>query len=364
MSKVDLLNQVSIIVPTVSRPFAVRRHFDYWRGTGAQVLILDGASEPMTLTDEERSTSNVHYIHSGARFNDRLASAGRFIKTPYAALLCDDEFFLKDGLRECVKYLDENPEVIGCGGKVLGFFVDQKRFLAFPMYEDWRRFPLDANDVKARLDFALPPSKAHKVQFSLFRSEVWAEIFHASYKDFYSCGYVYERILNFYSAILGRTELLDCVLWMRSLENLPLSTENVPRYGKHEFDSWGTSPEFAEEVEHWRNRSRDLLSNVPSLSNDEVENFLYRFIDGGIQRQVAKVSKKRMQIGPKIGRLLIAAGPSSIKKFAKRYIPSRFLRVTGWQGMELDELLKGLDSDGIRACRKSLQEVQGLALRR
>lgn len=363
MPELDLLSQVSIVVPTVSRPFAVRRHFKYWRDTGVQVFILDGATEPISLSEEERSTVNVHYIHTGTRFNDRLANAGSLIKTRYAALLCDDEFFLKEGLRECAQYLDQNPEVIGCAGKVLGFFVEQNRFLVFPMYEDWKRFPSESNDVKSRLDFSLPPNKAHKVQYSLFRTEVWSEIFTASYRDFYSCGYVYERILNFYSAILGRTELLDCVLWMRSLENPPLSTVNVPRYGRHEFQSWGTEPEFAHEVEHWRSKSRELLVRVPELSSSDVEDYLVRFVDGGIQRQLTKVAMNRKRISRKLGPLLIDTAPVSLKKLAKRFIPSALLRFTGWQGMRTDELLRQMELKGIRVGRNSLREIEVLALK-
>lgn len=363
MPDLHLLSDVSIVIPTVSRPFAVRRHFKYWRGTGVQVFILDGAPEPIPLSQDERSTSNVHYIHTGTRFNERLAGAGSLIKTRFAALLGDDEFFLKEGLNECAQYLEQNPDVLGCGGKVLGFFAEQQRFMAFPMYEDWKRFPVDANDVRSRLDFALPPSKAHKVQYSLFRTEIWSEIFTASYRDFYSCGYVYERTLNYYAAILGRTELIDCVLWMRSLENPPLSTVNVPRHGKHDFHSWGTEPEFVHEVEHWRSKSRELLAQVPDLSPTDVEYYVTRFVDGGIQRHLTKVAKNRRQLSRKLGSLLIAAAPAPIKRLAKRALPSSLLRFSGWQGMTTGELLRQMNLKAIRVGRNSLHEIEQLVLK-
>ena len=356
------LGDISIIVPTVSRPFAVRRHFEYWRNTSVQVFILDGADEPIELTEQELSTSNVHYLHSGIRFNERLANAGALLRTKYAALVCDDEFFLKEGLRECATYLDEHPDVIGCAGKSLGFFVDQGRFLTFPMYEDWKRFPADANDLRSRLDFALPPNKAHKVQFSLFRSEVWAEIFRESYEHFYSCGYVYERVLNFYAAILGRTELLDSVMWMRSLENPPLSTENVPRSNGRDFVSWGTKPEFAHEVEHFRNKSRQLLARTTQLTEKEIEDYVYRFVDGGIQRQTTKEQNNRKRVLRRVGQFFLNSSPSWAARFAKRFFPRRILKFTGWQGLPLKRTLAQLESADVHVCRESLFEVKRLAL--
>lgn len=358
----DVLSDISIIVPTVSRPFAVRRHFEYWRGSGVQVYILDGAAEPIALTAEELSTPNVHYLHSGVRFNERLASAGSLIKTKYAALVCDDEFFLKGGLRECATYLDEHPDVIGCAGKVLGFFVDQGRFLTFPNYLDWKPFPPDANDLRARLDFSLPPNKAHKVQFSLFRSEIWAEIFRESYEHFYSCGYIYERVLNFYAAILGRTELLDCVMWMRSLENPPLSTENVPRSNGRDFVSWGTKPEFADEVQHLRNKSRALLARTTDLAVEEIDDYVHRFVDGGIHRQVTKEQRNRRLLLRRLGLFLLTSSPSWVARLAKRYLPARLVKFTGWQGMPMKKVLARLESDNVRVCRESLDQVGRLSL--
>jgi glycosyltransferase domain-containing protein len=326
-------------------------------------LILDGAKQPISLSEHELATRNVTYIHSGTRFNERLASAGQLVTTPYAALLCDDEFFLKDGLRESVSFLEDNPSVIGCTGKVLGFFVDQNRFLTFPMYEDWKSFPLGINDARNRLDFALPPNKAHKVQFSLFRSEIWARLFHESYKDFYSSGYIYERILNLYSAILGRTELLECVVWMRSLENPPLSTENVPRVDGRDFVSWATNPQFSHEVEHLRSCARRLLESAGDLTRAEVEDFLHRFIEGGIERQHTKETRKSGRYSRRVGSLLIKYSPRVFKQLAKRWLPSRALKITGWNGNSLERTLEGLEVSGVRACRESLNQISQLACR-
>lgn len=350
------------MIPTYSRPHAVQRHFVYWKDTPIKVLILDGSKEALNLRDSERKFSNVSYVHTGTRFNDRLATAGDVITTPYAALLADDEFFLKGGLRQCVRHLDDHPSTIGCTGKVLGFFVEQNRFLTFPMYDEWLPFPTDRDDLRGRLDFALPPKKAHKVTYSLFRTNIWTELFRESYRTFYSSGYVYERLLNFYSAILGRTELLDCVVWMRSLENRPLSTEDVPRTMGRDFLSWARNPEFSGEVKRLRNVAQTLLERPGMLSDKEIKDFVTRFVDGGIKRQADKQERNRKSVKRRLGKFLLNNGPKNAKKLAKRWMPARTLRFTGWEGRQVRWVLRQLERSGTEVCVESLSEVANLAL--
>ena len=358
----DLLKMVTIVIPTVSRPHCVHRQFRYWDKSGATVLILDGAAKPIDLNDDERNSTNVKYLHTGARFNNRLASAGSLIQTPYAALLPDDEFFLKDGLNEALSFLENNPSSIGCAGKVLGFFVDQDRFLTFQMYSDWKEFPEDCDNAAKRLDFALPPGKAHKVQFHLLRSDIWKKLFYESYCDFYSSGYVYERIINLFAAQLGRTDLIDVVVWMRSLEHAPLSTENVPRTGDRNFVSWATSDEYAEEVQHLRRKVEELLRREPSLTENQIEEYQRRFVDGGIRRQLVKERNPRRRAVRWARSLLVRYSPRRLRRFAKRNVPSQLLRFSGWQGESIEQTIRRLTTDGIAVSRQCLLEVASLAL--
>lgn len=358
----DLLKMVTIVVPTISRPHCVHRQFRYWDKSEVTVLILDGATKPIDLNDDEKNSTNVKYIHTGARFNSRLASAGSLIKTPYAALLPDDEFFLKDGLSEALLFLENNPSSIGCAGKVLGFFVDQGRFLTFQMYSDWNEFPKDCDTAAKRLDFALPPGKAHKVQFHLLRSDIWKKVFYESYCDFYSSGYVYERIINLFAAQLGRTDLIDVVVWMRSLEHAPLSTENVPRTRGGNFVSWATSDEYAEEVQHLRRKVDELLRREPTLTENQIEEFQRRFVDGGVRRQLVKEQNPRRRAVRWARSLMLKYSPRPLRRFAKRSVPSQLLRFSGWQGESIEKTIRRLTTDGIEVSRQCLSEVASLAL--
>lgn len=356
------LHRVTVVVPTYSRPASVRRQVEYWGNRGPSLVILDGSDHAMDAEFVSSLPANVRYVHSLTSFNHRRMIAAEYIQTEFAILLPDDEFHLESGLRDCIQYLDRNPDVIGCGGKVLGFFVEQGEFRAFHGYDDWLRFPDSCRTIRDRLDFALPPRKAHKVECSLFRSDAWKQIFTESYSHQYSCGFTYERLLNLYAAVLGRTELLDSVLWMRSLENPPTHSVDAPRLDRNNFIAWATSGEFQNEVDHYFAKAQRILRTSSELGENEIDEYARRFLFGGIQRQMDKEARSQRGLKKKIGKLAVAYGPKFIKRAAKKILPSRFLRFTGWRGDRIDTVIELLQSSGIHCSRSDLERVAQLAL--
>lgn len=308
-------------------------------------------------------SENIRYIHSPTSFCSRRASAGNLVDTEFAVLLPDDEFHLESGLLDCVRYLDEHPDVIGCAGRVLGFFVEQGEFRSFLNYTDWLPFPNGCQTIRDRLDFALPPGKAHKVECSLFRSSIWQQIFSQSYSDEYSCGFVYERLLNLYAAVLGRTELIDSVMWMRSLENPPTYSVDVPRLGSNTFVAWAQSKEFAPEVSHYLEKAKCLIGSTGELSESEVVAYASRFLFGGVERQSLKVARNQRRLGRRIGNLLVRFGPRPVKLLAKRVVPPQLLAFTGWRGKRMASVLDELATKSIRCNVEDLKRVETLALK-
>jgi glycosyltransferase domain-containing protein len=357
----SLLQRLTIIIPTVSRPTFVLRQFEYWRNTGPQVFILDGARTPIEIPAEFHA-DNMHYVHTGTKFNERLSTAGQYVKTEFCALLPDDEFFLFDGLRAAISHLDKNREVIGCVGRCLYFFVDQGRFLVTDAYRDWKPFPDSVTSVADRLDVDLPPNKTHKAQFGVFRAEVWIKMFEVSYKTYYSCGYTYERLLNLERTLLGRSDILEDLLWMRSMENPPISNESVPRVGGRDFVSWALNPDFTTEINEYRAIARSVIQEG-GLTEQEVMNFEERFFHGGIRRQQEKEARNTKSWSKRLGKVAMFQTPKPIRVLAKRILPNRLLKFTGWQGFTLDAMCKSLSERGTHFEQTELDRVAELALK-
>lgn len=354
------LSEITIIIPTVSRPRFVLRQFKYWGTSDAVVYILDGAAEAIDIPEGLRCP-NVHYVHTGTRFNERLATAGQYVKTKYAALLCDDEFFAFNGLKAAVDHLESNPDVIGCVGRTLYFFVDQGRFLTSDAYREWIPFSDNATDLYTRLEEDLPPNKTHKAQFGVIRSPEWRSIFENSYRKFFSSGYTYERLINLQRTILGKTVILDELLWFRSMENPPISSVNVPRTGHGEFLNWARSSDFQDEVSEYRAIARRLLIEG-GVSPADATTLEKRFFEGGVDRQAAKQALFGRRVKKRIRSILLSRTPKSLRLYAKRNLSNRMLSLSGWQGFPMDDIFRILSSKGTNYSREDIEIVQRLSL--
>lgn len=361
MNLVVDLSDLTVVIPTVSRPLFVVRQFEYWRELNAQVVILDGATEPVDVPSELRSP-NIQYLHTGTRFNERLATAGQYVNTKYCALLPDDEFYLPSGARAAIDKLEIDPTVVGCVGRCLYFFVDQGRFLVKDAYRDWLPFPDTAFSVQARLDVDLPPLKTHKAQFAIMRSNHWKTMFERSYAQYFSCGYTYERLLNLQRSVLGRTEILEDALWMRSMENPPISSVNVPRVDGRDFVSWARNPEFASEVDHYRQIALGIILSG-GVTSEEARAFEERFFAGGVHRQATKEARNQKKISRRIAKLVLTRPPKVLRLVAKRLLPARWLRFTGWEGYDLDVMCASLEARGTHFSRPELNRVRELSLK-
>ena len=174
------LSKLTVVIPTISRPEFIKRQIIFWSQFDAQVRILDGAKTPIDTSQLGLLPKNIQYLHEPQRFNDRLSNAWKHVNTEFACLLPDDEFFLPSGLASSMRYLNQNPTVTGCVGKVLMFFVDQGRFLTYQDYEYWKDFATDSVTAESRVQEVLPPNKVHKVQFGVLRSPIWKKIFMSS----------------------------------------------------------------------------------------------------------------------------------------------------------------------------------------
>jgi glycosyltransferase domain-containing protein len=355
---IERLARLTIVIPTFGRPEFLSRQVEYWGDSPAKVLVLDGSEIPNQETD---LPGNFTYVHSREGFISRLIYATTVVDTEFVALLADDEFFLKEGLVDAIRQMDSDQGIIGCVGRCLYFFVDQGNFLLSHAYRDWRPFPSSENTLCRRLDSDLPPNKTHMAMYGVYRQEKWVTMVRNSYSVPFSCGYVYERLMNLQRSVLGRTEILESLLWMRSKENPPQMHTEIARTNGNDFVSWATAPEFVSETMRYQGIAMGILK---SAGVDEVDATRYvdRFFNGGILRQSTKEQSSKRSIRRKLGYALLKYPPKRLRLFCKRHLPARYLKFTGWEGYPLPEVISDLNDLGTRFNERELWHIAELSL--
>lgn len=351
------LAELTIVIPTYQRPRFVLRQFRYWNGSDAKVVILDGSPEPLVVPRDAIFT-NISYIHIPKTFTERLASVRAHVTTPYCAMLSDDEFFAFSGLRSALAVLNSDASVLGCVGRNLYFFVDQGRFLLKDAYREWKPFSDSATTLNQRLDEDLPPNKTHMAHYAIMRSAQWIQIIEDAYRQPFSSAYLYERLVNLQRAILGRTVILEDLLWFRSMENRNIATSVESGPG---FLAWALDPKYAEEIVQYRQIARDLLIKG-GVAKDDAERFEERFFIEGVQQTLARKSKFRKRFRDKFRSSLLIWSPKKFRLFVKRHLPVRMLSLSGWQGFGIDEICQSLKVRGTRFEREELDLIRDMSL--
>jgi glycosyltransferase domain-containing protein len=155
-----------------------------------KVLIADGGKDH----DVENKLSNYEnfpnvnyeyircpYDQTYVEYYSKLDSLISKVKTPYLVLGDDDDFFLPEGLRSCVNFLDSNPDYISCGGRLSTFFIhpdcgktygDEVEFILHPPTNS-----MDSNTAVERVEKHFQSYQA--TWYDVHRTEISQKIYNS-----------------------------------------------------------------------------------------------------------------------------------------------------------------------------------------
>ena len=124
--EVELLSELTIVIPTYNRPLELERAIEYWRDRPVTVHILDGSPNQLFGPGQIVSSEAKIYYHSVPSVLDekfmenyarRLIKGMSLIETAYASLLADDDYFPISGLLMGLKVLASEKKIDAVIGK-------------------------------------------------------------------------------------------------------------------------------------------------------------------------------------------------------------------------------------------------------
>ena len=205
--EIELLSELTIVIPTYNRPLELERSIEYWRDTPVTVHILDGSDKPWFPVGILPGTSNITYHHFNPRvdqllsenYKARIRFGVQLPETRYSALIGDDDFFTISGLNACLKVLKINSEVCSVIGYVAGYEINKGATL-WGIREVVRNYEtgFQSGTVRERLE-PFQSNVMPKVYYGIYRTEFWKKTF----------GMTFEH--NFRSNLLGGERLLYSV---------------------------------------------------------------------------------------------------------------------------------------------------------
>lgn len=114
----QILNKITIIVPTFNRPLFLLRLLKFYKSYGfsMKMLILDSSSDVLGQDELQDLLTNKKISYQ--KFNPdiyisqvhKITKGLKNILTPYSVVCADDDFIVPSAIEKCVVFLEKNPD--------------------------------------------------------------------------------------------------------------------------------------------------------------------------------------------------------------------------------------------------------------
>jgi glycosyltransferase domain-containing protein len=188
--EIELLSELTIVIPTYNRPLELERAIEYWRDTPMTVHILDGSDKPWFPIGQLPGPSNItyHYFAPGKEeplsvgYKNRIRFAAQLPTTRFAAMIGEDDFFLVSGLSACLKILLENETICSVTGVTVGFEnLANRTKWGLRNVERRASNNFENSDVSIRVG-PIRSGEWPILYYGIFKTETWKKTFGLSFR--------------------------------------------------------------------------------------------------------------------------------------------------------------------------------------
>lgn len=270
---------LTLVIPSKNRKSFLIRSVDYWRKSGASVVVLEDSDEACVLLEEMADKDcNLKYIWArNTSVADRLHLGTSQVETKFCMWISDDEYVLAPTLSAAMNEIDDFGW-IGCTGPTFAF----NYFLSGIFYKpQYRPKAILGDDPRPRLMSTLTDYR-EPLLWCLYKTDFAKEAAQNLSPDFISVGGAYELAHASMMAIQGKIGLSENFVRLRSKEN---PNQWRPRSGTHlTIKSWWEKESFAREL---------LISRLLDIAIDESSkrlsrNQIYEAFEGYMDKEMEK----------------------------------------------------------------------------
>ena len=271
--EVELLNELTIVIPTYNRPLELERAIEYWRDLPVTVHILDGSKSPWFPIGRLPDTLKISYHHF-PQFNEedvpdnyirRIKFGSELSTSNFAALCSDDDLFTVDGLLVALRALNDDVCDVVLGKSAQYLFRNGKF--------EWKRvnFTWRSDEASLSHDFSVRyrSVRSGSTYYGIFKTHYWKEVRLSSVEEKFSNVGAVENIANYLSKVLCRLLVIQEYLWVT---NYPDKTYGNARYKFEKFSYWLHDEKNKPEVQMFIHvLEKGLRKFITSNSNLDVK---------------------------------------------------------------------------------------------
>jgi glycosyltransferase domain-containing protein len=210
----NMLDNLTIIIPTYNRLDDVIRTMKFWSGKGPQVHVLDGSTSRIDIS-EYSFDDNINYYYINSSFYERMKFSLNIKKTKYTLLHADDEFHLPENLNKCIDFLESNHDYGVCIGQCLSFIRKNNIINFHKSYTNLIDHQVCFSSPNERLNYHFSnyiPTSIYGVCRSSYWDTCISFISEQQFSSYAIDEYQFEGMMS----LLGNMKVIEDVTWLRN----------------------------------------------------------------------------------------------------------------------------------------------------
>ena len=367
--EIELLSELTIVIPTYNRPLELERSIEYWRNTPVTVHILDGSDKPWFPVGLLSEIRNISYHHIPSTLGEswldnyvrRLKFGAEHSKTKYSALCGDDDSFSMSGLRALVRILESDSGIDAAVGQTLGFYPLKS------LVKWWLRYgAASVDNLLSRDPDALVRLKhsQSRLYYCVGRTELWKKRIQIAERHTW-LGDRFETLFQDLGTAMFRARTINHIVWFR------FKTVIHPHEATHVYmREWVSRQENSREVLLYSDiLTGAVLDVTPGLDRKKIKNEILKFVKSHPESRGKLPRLKTLKIVvltklfSRLDENIINNLPTIFRKIAMRYhIPAKIAAAIGPKRV-LDEFLPSLLKSGISFDLDELKNLEKLWLK-
>jgi glycosyltransferase domain-containing protein len=353
------LTDLTVVVVSLDRQKYLQRQIDYWSGSGVTLLLVDGSHCSTSFEIESEFRNEVLYIHRPESIWNRLQLASELVKTRYCVLLPDDEFFIKSAVNEFIELMETEPEIDSVVGSAIRFSFRDPILHASEVYSAFR-------NITGSKKYGLPGIEqfwndenyvVHFPIYSVMRSRAFKKMTTVAFSRNFGNAYAHEVLFNVVFPFYFYSVVVPTLCWLRSDENLPLSSESFNRSVR--FSSWFTDPLNQTAQIDFLKHGASAIDDGSSTYFERVD-FIQNLLSGFSSKDFERQQNESVRIIDLASRYLKQRAVFRVLLSLTHSLPRVFLRVIGYELEDLASIGKRLKIKGVKVDQHELEEVSKL----
>jgi len=381
--EVELLRELTIVIPTYDRPLELERAIEYWRDTPITVHILDGSQSPSFALGKLPGITTITYHHFPnidgellyENYYKRMKFASTLPVTKFSAMIGEDDFFTISGLCECLRMLSTERGIRSVTGITLGF----ENLSGAPSWglreiNSHESKPFENRSLGRRLE-ALKTSSPPILYYGIFETDCWKKTFNFSFGYTFKTNQIGgERLVHSVATTLGPTAKVNRLVWLRRyyVERTNLETDGLERGS---YDRYlGNDSNRIEVAAYYGALAKAIVAASPSISHKKALRLSKMVLAPNLW---SSQSGRKYQLRRKIAKFMVAAGrvvPKNTRLSINRALATKVTGSLGFadiredlkpalEKQSLSKLLINLKDRGIVFDLLEIEDVEKLLLK-